>query len=64
MATKDIHALIPGTREQIMLPGKRDSVDVFKVLAEVRVRTKRSQRDLKPAKTQGAFAGGRHMESI
>ena len=64
MATKDVHALILGTCEYGMLHGKRDSAYAIKFMAEVGIRGKRSQRDLKYARTQRVIAGGRHMESM
>lgn len=47
MATKDVHALIPGTRKYGMLQGKRHSAYAIKVMTDVEIRRKRNQRNLK-----------------
>lgn len=47
MATKDAHALIPGTCKYGMLQGKRHSADAIKVMTYVEIRSKGSQRNLK-----------------
>ena len=40
MATKDAHALIPGTCKYGMLQGKRHSADTIKVMTDVEIRRK------------------------
>lgn len=47
MATKDAHALMPGTCNYGMLQGERHSADAIKVLTDVEIRRKGSQRNLK-----------------
>lgn len=41
MAPKCVHTLIPGTCNYVILHDKRDSTDVTKVIAGIRVRAKR-----------------------